>query len=59
MKRGPGTKNYWLTVWAMKASAAGMSMTEIQAKMSMMKHKSIAEIMAWKKAQAPQQESKA
>lgn len=49
VKRGPGKKSYWLTCWAMKASAAGMPMEEIKVKMAEMKKKSIAEIMAWTK----------
>lgn len=49
-KRGPGTKSYWLTVWAMKASSKGVPMAEIKSTMAAMKKKSIAEIREFLKA---------
>lgn len=56
MKRGPGKKSYWLTVWAMRASAAGVPRAEINATMAKMRRKSIAEIMAWTKESKAQKE---
>ena len=49
-KRGPGTKGYWLTVWAMRESAKGVSMDEIKSTMARMRKKSIAEIQEFLKA---------
>ena len=42
--RGHGTKSYWLTTWAMKASSRGVPIEEIKATMHKMRNRSIAEI---------------
>ncbi len=51
-RRGPGTKGYWLTVWAMKASSRGVPMDEIKKTMARMRKKSIAEILKFIKTDA-------
>ena len=54
MKRGPGKKGYWLTVWAMKASGHGVPMDEIKATMSKMRKKSIADILEFTRNWKPE-----
>jgi hypothetical protein len=48
-KRGPGTKGHWLTVWAMKASSAGVPYAEIVATMARMRRFNIDQIQAFLK----------